>query len=99
MPWPLVAGENDEISVEIAQPDLTVAGVGVQVHVGDDAGLHFPDACDRGIEIVDLEPHCDTVAHRDAGIGEYAVVMLDLERVQRRSSVRPATMRSYSSPP
>src|SRR3954467_2867445 len=68
-------GEHDEVVVEIAEPDLAVAGVRVHVHVGDDRPLRCATARDGGIELRHLEPERDAVADGLRRIGELAVVM------------------------
>jgi len=56
------AGQHDEVSVGITQPDLPLLGVGVYVHITLDLGFNPSCALHRRVEIRDLEPEQDTVA-------------------------------------
>jgi hypothetical protein len=57
-------GEDDEVAVEIADPDLPMTSVGIEVDVSDDLGVDVIDPANRGVEGVDLEPDRDAVSER-----------------------------------
>jgi hypothetical protein len=67
-------GQNDEVAVEVAEPDLTMPSVGVEMYVGLDDDVTLLDPIDRGIERVQLEPDGDAVAEGKSGIPDGAVV-------------------------
>lgn len=69
------AADDHEITVEVAQPRLTVAGRGVHVDVLDDLGPQCSSAANRCVQIVELEPNQDAVAIPPAvGINEVRAV-------------------------
>jgi hypothetical protein len=84
------AGEDDEVPVGVAHPDLLLAGVGVGVHVALDGGARGTNLLHGGLEVGDLEPQQDTVAQRLIGIGETAVVVLDVGGVQLQQDLAVA---------
>ena len=58
-----------------------MAGVGVDVDIELHLGAGLPDPSHEGIEVIDLEPHCDTVTSGVARVDKAAVVMLDVGAV------------------
>ena len=92
-------GEDDEVPVEIADPDLPMASVRVEVYVGDDLGGNVADPADRGVEIVDLEPDRNAVAERLLRVSNRTVVMTDLKPVQLQDHDAATNNCSYSVPP
>src|SRR5581483_11406354 len=49
-------GEDDEVPIDITDPDLPMASVRIEMYVGDDLGGNVADPADRGVEVVGLEP-------------------------------------------
>jgi hypothetical protein len=48
-------GEDEEVAVEVADPDFAVTGVRVEMYVGDDMRVRVADPGYDGVEAVDLE--------------------------------------------
>ncbi len=67
--------EDDEVAIRVAQPQLAVTGIRVDVHVGNYIGASVAAPPDDGVEVVGLKPHRDAVAERGVGVGERAVVV------------------------
>jgi hypothetical protein len=83
--WRLVSvalSEDDEVAVEVAEPEFAVVCVGIKVNVDLDLRCGLSAAADECVEVIDLEPKCHPVASRVRGIGQPAVVMLDVVAMQ-----------------
>ena len=58
------AGDDDHITIGIAEPNLQVSGCRIEVWFFDDLGSHPTSTLHGHIKVVDLEPQQDTVARR-----------------------------------
>lgn len=58
----LRAGEDDKITVEIADPDFVVPSIRVEVYVGHHLGAGLPNPANGRFEVVGLKPERHTVA-------------------------------------
>jgi hypothetical protein len=77
MAFTVGAGEDDDISVGIAEPNLAVLGRGVEVGFEDDVGTEGARTLHCRIEIVYLKPEQDTVSvGRGVWVDEVGVVLL-----------------------
>jgi hypothetical protein len=75
-------GEDDEVFIRIAQPELAVASVRIDVHVGHNLGVRFAGTLNDAVEVVGLKPHRDAIAKRSVRIGDGPVVVRDLASVE-----------------
>ena len=74
--------DGDQVTIDVANPDLAVARVGVEMDLVHDARAYGADALDRLVETSGFEPQGHTVSDGLAGIADRAVVMPDLKPVQ-----------------
>lgn len=79
---PLGLGEDNEVVIKVADPDLATPGIGIDVDAGDDARTRGADAADGRVELSRFEPESDAVTHWLAGIPDRAVMMPGLQPVQ-----------------
>ncbi len=98
--------EDDEVAIRVAQPQLAVTGIRVDVHVGNYIGASVAAPPDDGVEVVGLKPHRDAVAERGVGVGERAVVVRSFQAwswrtpsSRRRALARIRRRRGGSQPP
>jgi hypothetical protein len=61
---PTGLGKDDEVAVEVAEPDLAMTSVRIDVYVGHDLYLGLSDPAYRSVEGIDLEPDRHAVAGR-----------------------------------
>ena len=49
--------EDDQVSIGFADPDLTMAGVGIDMHVGDELWIEQAGADHSRVKVLDLNPN------------------------------------------
>lgn len=77
----LLACQNHEIAVGIAEPQLAVPGVRIEVHSGHD-GVAIAEKVRCTIDFVDEEPERHTVAERYADLADCFVVVPLVQKVK-----------------
>jgi hypothetical protein len=80
-------GEHHEITVEIPDPDLTMASIRIHMDIGHHLSFSVPNPRDQSVEVVDLEPEGYAVAGRLVRVPDAPVVMPNSELMQLHHKV------------
>lgn len=77
-----MAGQNHHVTIEIAHPQLSLTGVGVDVYVVHEGWVQRLRPRGRLIEVIDLEPDQHSMADRSPRVLMLTMMVIDIGGVQ-----------------